>query len=441
MSGIASDFLRPSAQQLGVVSVDNGWSEKRFSFLIEIAYYEFSGELSARKILQGYTNHLGATMSGAMDPQMILYFNNVVTLRNSYIPTEHGQALRTSVGESSQLLRGDYSIPNAFDTPASNLTHLMRPQDVFNSMGRQALMGNDEYLDTRMMFSDSPIKKSNRQNNSAPHYVSGVLRGFRDTGAYADQTENMSNVMADAAGTVKDENVSQDRFFHELVTRTSNFTEGGYVTYGELQSVFPEFDHVAGVIFTTHTNRTQQPYEQHHVGQTEHWGGSDNETIWSTILTQTLPSLMMPLMLTRVAFVATNQTLNGQLDVRVMDAQTFATGLDLTPYAEKFTQDLTHEVLRGLSQNNGIDFYLQMMTDVTGETRIEISIAGSPIVEFASPSFCDGLYAPVLTNNQLAIDAVAHDIQGLAGSLGTQTRYNQNHSPIITQGGMNGSLI
>tara|TARA_B100000929_G_scaffold267488_2_gene235741 strand:- start:1910 stop:3424 length:1515 start_codon:yes stop_codon:yes gene_type:complete len=442
LSGIANEFLRPTAVGQGTVNIDNGWAAPRLRFLIEVAYYDFDGSLTMRKIVQGYTNHIGIGHNGAVDPNMVLYFNNVITLRNSYIATEHGQSLRTAVGEASHLLRGDYKVDQAFGVSQPNMTWLMRPQDVFNSMGRSALAGNEDVLDLRLAFSDSPVKKSSRKNSSAPHYVSGVLKGFRDVHTFGADSEDLPDVMAEAAGTVKDQDLGKDRFFHDLTTQTTSFPEGGSVTYGEMQGVFPEFDHRAVVVLNSQVSRQQQPYEHHQVGQTEHWKGSNNETIWSTILAQSVPSVMMDLMITRIAFMATNQTLDGQVDVRIGDVGTFAEGVDMTPYIDYFVTRLKSEVIAGISQNNHIDFYLTMMADIMGETRITISIAGGPNIDFAAPSFCDALFAPVLTTSQQHIDTVAHDIQSLASGIGTQhlhsTGNNFNPAP---QGGNHESII
>lgn len=443
LSGIANQFLRPAAQGQAMVGIENGWQTARLRFLIEVVYYNFDGSPSVRKIVQGYTSHIGVGNNGSLDPQMILYFNNVITLRETLIETEHGRSLRTSVGEASHLLRGDYQANSMFGGGNPNITWMMRPQDVFTTMGRSTLSGmwGNDVMDLRTTFGDSPIKKSSRKNTSAPHYVAGVLKGYRDTTEFSDNAADLSDMMSQAAGTVKDEDMGGDKFFHQLTTQTATFSEGGTVSLGELNSVFPDFDAKAVVIMSSQVNRSTQPYELHQAGQTESWTSSNNETVWATILAQSLPSIMMDLMITQVAFVATNQTLDGQFYVNIGDVGSFS-NIDMTMYVEQFTSRLKTEILRGLSSNNLADFNLTMMVDIMGETCITLSIAGGPPTEYVAPSFCDALFAPLLTNNQQHIETVAHDMQELSSNINTVHRHGSaNEFQSFPQGGMNESII
>lgn len=424
LSGVASHFLRPATQSTAFANIDNGWETPRLRFIIEVNYYNFNGEPEMTKIIQGYTSHMGVSNQGNIDPQMTLHFNNVITLRQTFTMGDHGRTLRTSVGEASQLLKGDYQANSMFGGGQPNITHMMRPQDIFTTMGRSNLddaWGGD-VMDLRTTFSDSPLKKSNRKNGSAPHFVSDVLRGYRDVNQFSDNVMDISDMMSQAAGTVKDEDIGGDKFFHQLTTQAATFAEGGSVSMGEMWSLFPEFDHVSKIVLLTGMTRTSQPYETHQAGQTEHWNSANNETIWATILAQSLPSAMMDLMITSITFMATNRTVDGQFFVQVGDVQSFA-NIDMSIYVDQFITRLKTEVLRGLSDNNLIDFDLNMTVDITGETRLSISIAGGPLIDYAAPSFSDALFAPVLTNDQQHIESVSHNMQELTSNINTQHRH------------------
>ena len=92
------------------------------------------------------------------------------------------------------------------------------------------------------------------------------------------------------------------------------------------------------------------------------------------------------------------------------------------------------EVLRGLSSNNMIDFEISMTVDVLGETHISISMAGGPKYDYVTPSFCDALMAPVLTNNNDNLRAIGNDIEQLVSNIGTVYGAPQ---PINSGGGSN----
>lgn len=418
LGGVANHFIRPNAQAQGNISIQNGWETSRLRFLIQISYYNHQGELTNRKIIQGYTDQPGYSMSGAVDPNMNMYFNSIITLRHGQVPTPSGLMTRTHVAGADHLLRGqpDTNFYNGYQ----NAMRFMRPEDIFTTMNSFTLDSMD-VQDLRTTFATEPVVKSRRKNNSAPHYVTNALTAYRNTMAFAEDAADISSMYNEARGLVKEDSMTSDKFFFQLKSQTANFASHGYVTYGELCSIFPEFDQVAVVmpIKKVERNNHNTPWVTHQRGDTEYWSSATNETVWASILTQSVPSVMMDLMLTRVAFMATNQTLDGSYHVQVLDAHSFVDNLDLSEYIQQFIQRLQVDILSGLSSNNGIDFRITMLVDVTGDTRVRLSIAGGDEVEFAAPSFCDALYTPVLTENQQDIANLTHDFQFLSENLDT----------------------
>ena len=437
LSGVANQFLRPSAQPQDSIMIDNGWGTPRLRFIFEVSYYDANNDLTNRKILQGYTDYAGvSSQSGAMDPRMTMFFNTVLSLRQSVVMTPSGQSLKTHVESANHLLRGynDYD----FATGQGRMTQLMRPEDLFHTLNATAL-DSDDFVDLRTTFNSEPVVKSRRRNNSAPFYVSGAVNAYRNTIDFADNGADYADMTNEARGQVQEDTMAGDKFFFMLKQHSNSFSQNGTVTYGEMCSMFPEFDHVAVVI--THREIEQQnqmqekPFATHQRGQTEYWTGSNNETVAASILSQSVPSIMMDLMLTRVVFSATNQTLDGTIDVRIMDARSFADGIDLSPYLDFFINRLTSEILRSLSRNNSVDFNLIMSADVLDDTRINLSIGGGYPTEFAAPSYGDALYTPVITNTQHHIQNVAYDVQQLATSVGAENihRHGTNFTPTLQE--------
>lgn len=438
LAGVANQFIRPTAQAQNSISIDHGWATPRLRFIIDIQYQTALGP-SVRKILQGYTSHVGIGSNGFIDPNMVLYFNNVTTLRQSEIMTPHGLMSTNVVSEANQLLRGNYT-PSFLDNNDS-ITWTMRPEDVFKTMGRLSL-GNTDVADLRVSFAESPLKKSKRKNNSASHYVSDIMGCYDKTfnAVEMDNTLDYSESMNMAGGLTKEDGMYSDPFFNELLLKTSNFTQGGFVTYGELNALSPELDQRAKFIpLKNVTKSSSNPFEPHRTGQTEHWHGSNNETLWATILSHSIPSIMMDLMLTRVAFMATNQTINGEYVIKILDVNSFAEGINLNPYIDQFLTRLKSEILKGISSNNLIDFNITVMVDVLGETRLTLAIAGGPPIEFATPSFCDGLFSMLLTNNSDQITNNAFDLQTLSDNMSVSNAGQQNYSS-FSNGGNDGYI-
>jgi hypothetical protein len=401
--------------------IDNGWSTPRFRFCIKVLEYDQFNATQTLKVVQGYTGYVGLSHGGHVDPNMPLYFNNVIVMRQTITSTPGGQSVHVAIADADHIIRGFYQ-PTYNERP--DLIYTMRPEDLFITTGRSALQGED-IVDTRLGFAASPLKKSRRKNSAAPYYLTQVVRNYRDVNDLADPNGDYNTMMAEAKGAVQEGSVEADAFLRTIKNYSTNFAMTGAVTYGEMCSIFPELDHIATIMPAKQVTRNNtMGLENHAVGQTEYWNGASNETVWSSILSQSVPSLMIDLMLFRIAFTATNETLTGEYYVEVGDPGSMVEGLDLSPYIDVFKTRLVTEVLRGLSSNNQINFRVNMVVDIMGETRIAISIGGGPLIDYATPSYSDALFAPILASSQGQVESFTYDLQSLSSAIGLETIHN-----------------
>lgn len=410
LAGVAGSIIRPSATAAGAVSIDNGWDTRRFRFLIEAVSRDFNGNENI-EYLSGYTDHADTSIqSQAIDPNMVLHINNVVRARRVVEQTPFGAQSRVTVGESSQILTGSYN-PNFGGV--MNSAQTMRPEDVFGSLNAQVL-GQDAF-DLRNTFAGG-AKKSNRLNGAATSYLSRVLQSHKLAFAKAGYAEDPTVVMDDAAGMVREGLISTDPFL-SMLQRHTGFQGGTSISYGQLCHMAQgNLDERVQVIMSRGV--VQQGWQAHQRGSSEHWSGTTSETVFATILSHSVPSIMMDLMLTQVTISITNRTLHGGFESQFLAApESFAQGMDLSPQLELFNHRLESEVLRDLTQNNMIDISLVLHVDVLGDTMIDISLMGAPTIRYVMPSFCDALMAPVITNNANDVVSLASDISALADTI------------------------
>ncbi len=414
LAGLAGSVVRPASEAQGVVSIEQGWGQPRFRFMMEVRHTPFAGGEFVQ-YLTGYTDHVGVSHGGHLDPNMRLYFNNSIMTRvvTEYGPTGH--YTRQTVSDASHIITGDYSPDfNSMHRTA----HTMRPEDVFGTMNtfrlRDVIDDPNDLFDTRTTFAQGTMKKSRRSNGSAPTYLSRLMNTWSNTMAGADTNASEGEIYAKAAGDVREGLVSQDTFLNVLQMNTS-LQEGSSITYAELNHISPGLDDRTQVAMSTGAVRTSH-LENHRAGQTEHWGGTTNETIVATILAHSIPAIMMDLMLTNVVFFVTNQTLHGQYHMELVHTEGFA-NVDLTPYGNAFMRRLETEVLTDLTHNNQIGLQIQGHVDVLGESRFTISYNSGPPIEYAVPSFADALMAPIITNNADNLRILASDVEALTDNL------------------------
>lgn len=476
---IAGEFLRPSTQALGVAQIANNWQAERLRFMMHITIEvpDTSGSVQYQhKIVQGYTSHVGVDQNGNVDPSMTLHFNGVMSYRESHIQTPHGMTVRPSwTDKPEQILTGT---PKVNPGMPNQTTRLMRPRDVFDNMaainvshlgGQDAIsghyghpqqFGNQQFSgqmdDLCTPFITSPTVKSSRDHTRPSHFVSSIFDAWREASREeeADDTFGVGdpNVQHNTYTIAQNKlrakgSFDGDVFFSKLNIETQ-FAEGGYVTYGELAQVAPEIDNpqVSTILFRRDVVRQQQKFQGDategmfpdvpSAGQGEYWGGENLETIWATILTNSIPALMVDNYLTYAAFHITNQTVDGQPIVTPLGTNSIIGGDSnaLYNFTRQFLTRIETEVVRSLSRDNLIDYNVTMKIDVAGDTFIRLSLAGKPEVMYSTPSFADSTFSPILAPNAQFVGQMGNQFHQFIGAVGDRlegrSHYNQQtHYP------------
>jgi hypothetical protein len=412
----AGAFLKPSAVSTGTANLANGFGEKRFSFMMELRR-DNVGHLGGgmRYILTGYTNHLGVSaLSGHMnlDPNMLFYINNIFELRDTYIPTPHGNEHQVNVASSRHVLHNqgaaDYTSMQSM-TPQ----YTLRPEDIMSEL---------EYSDTVFSQADtingtsvlSGPRLSDRRNESRPTYLTNTIKSFQDAQMDSDAYDggaseydqlNTSQVWSHTRDKLRDAPVSANSFMSLLMASTS-YKQTGFVSYSELCHLLPGMDQVAEVVMSSAHAKTME----YQPGQGENWNSMSQETLASTIIQQMTPAIMSDCLLTKVGFIATNDTIGSVDDVRVYAANGFTEGLDYSRYISHFIERLKREVLQDISHFNAVRYSVEVHIDMLNESYYKVSLDGGPFVWHTAPTFCDGLYAPVVSGSHDSLENMASDV-------------------------------
>lgn len=416
MAGVAGQIIRPTSEAMGQAQITNGWDTRRFRFMMAVEKEGYAGTTEIQ-YLTGYTDEVGVSHGGHLNPNMRLYFNNSIVTRRTLMQTAMGNQYVQGVREASQIILGGYQPQyNGFNMSMNNVQATMRPFDVFASL--QSSQGDPSGMtsmyDLRSSFAEG-FKKSSYKNNAAPSYLSNVMTTLNDAFATAEGSEDLQGIYTKAVDSQRSEMLANDPFL-STAARNTSLMEGGSITYQELCTLSPGLDQIVDV----HTYDTIHRSNAHQRGHTEHWHGSNNETVFATILSHSIPSVMMDLMITRCHITATNRTLDGSLDLRVSGTQTFVEGLDMSPYLQSLLSRLRHEVFRDLTMNNSIDLYVDCDINLVAESKINISVSGGPMTPFCVPSFCDGAFSPVLTNSMDSLLYLSHDLEQLSSNASVQ---------------------
>lgn len=393
LGGVAGHIIRPS-MDFTQVGIDNGWNERRFRFsaLLSLGKSGHTGQIL--QWVSGYTNAAAATMSGSIDPDMVLYFNDSITLAQTTEPVPGlGMQTRTRVVDASHILTATRPQFTLDDADVS-----LRPEDVFSSMQNRHRFGdtmNDVYDERSIIVAPT---KSRRTNGRQADWLSRTLSAFSNRALSPEGGDgDFEDMVNSARGTVREADIYSDRFFNSLMRLTS-YKQEMSITYGELCSVFDVHEEAVDLIWQGGVSRAR-PASDHREEQ-EGWNGGGVETMIATILSQSIPGIITSCMLTGIEFMASNRVsadLGSPYDIKVTNSRTVTEGMDQSPSIRRFIDLLMVEVLPGLTNNNHIDLEVYMYCDIFEDLRIEVSVAGGPITPFINPTYCDRLSAPIVS--------------------------------------------
>lgn len=407
LAGIAGSFLRPQAEMAGGVQMYNGWDLHRVRFLMTLAVPMGAGAYNYQ-LIAGYSDHYGVSQDGVnIDPNMRLFFNSTLSVNACPVDVPGvGAVNQMRVAEAAQIL----APPPGYTDGSAIGTHTMRPEDIMNACSTSGYTDGTR-MDMRTNFSMAPVKKSMRTNTIAADYLSKTMSAVNQA-MQVDARMQQETMYAEARGTVVEPLLLHDPFIAIIAART-RFKETGYITYAELCSIFPETDHVREQIIQGAAQQTLVPGR----GQSEYWHVPTNETVVATILSQAVPALMLEVMLSKVSFIATNDNINGQPDLGIVDHRSFAEGINAVPHCNHFRHRFLTEVMRDITHNNMMTVYLAVTCSVIGDTVITVSLNGGPKIDYVVPSFCDSMFSPLITTNHLALNTMATDIETLNSAL------------------------
>jgi hypothetical protein len=426
LSDVAGTLLTQQAMPEGMCHIPNNWNTPRLRFFIEIEY-NATNLTRQRQILTGYTDHgdvsslMGSTVN--FDPQMRVYFNNTVTLRDSFMRAVDGStSYRTTMADDSQILRagGDtYSNLQGQGYSSGNV-HALRPEDLFAGQAASVSVmarGGGQILDTRSSFAMG-ARKSTRDNTVPSRYLAKCITALGQAYSHTDMENTPPTAVWNSAfATVREQQMTTDLFFGILSNRTQ-YSQQGYVTYYELCGLLPGLDDQAQYLRPGSMRQTTESYQR---GRHEHWAGTGTETLYAARLTSAIPGIMIENMMTKIGFFATNRTVDGKftIDYHENSVGSFTDGIDLTMFLQRFEMTVILEVLNTLTQNSLIDIEVNMFIDLLGETFISVGVGGAPAVQFTAPTFCDALFAPVMTLNPQYVSDMGEDIGTLVSFIDT----------------------
>lgn len=420
LAGVANRFIKPDSTVENIIQIPNGWNEKRLRFFLEVVTEDQIGNRQT-EYLVGFTDHSGLSLSNFIDPNMRCYISTVTTTRTTYVRTPLGNQIYQNVIDSSHVL----SNPNYTGITSANKVYGLRPEDIYSQIENAELIEGTEvgsFHDTRNQFNLTP-EKSKRSNAISATYTTNILNAYMQTSRSSDATAGRSYMLDHSRAIVKSESSMNDPFITFI--RNRNHQGGNLFNYSDLLALDPNISNVTVVLPMPQAHRASL----HQAGSTASWSSSDGETVFASCISQSLPGYMLDYSINKIHLIATNQDIGGRINIKVADAYSLMSGVDISEYIQGLVFKLEHELFKGLSFNNQMAFMLDVRCDLLGESWISVSLNSSPVITYVCPSFCDALMTPVTTTNIDRLNSISNDFDHLLEQLGDNNIVNTSMQP------------
>lgn len=421
LAGISGSMMSPSASPGNEILIPQGWGERRVRFLIEVYVTTNTGSTYIY-YFQGYTSHLGVSDSGNIDPKMEFHINSFLRVTRSTQYAANGLVAMDVVTESAHVINGAVQ----YDFRDNSDQYTMRPHDVFTGMQSSHLEEAYNYhgdeavglTDTRLVLTD-PIR-SNRENNVPSKFIAKMVTNYNNGVMLNEFGQSETDIMDRCRHMTNETNLSENSFIRSMAN-IKGYGNGTDFTFSDLEILDPDVTRVTNYL----TVGASQARTMNVAGQSAYWNDASRDTVVATMLSNSIPAIMMELMISKIYFRTTNLDSQGMINTVIIDGKSL-TSADIAPYFAKFKLKLEREILPDVSFNNQEMFAIDMSVDLFGDTVLNLSLNGAPNVMYTTPSFCDSLISPIVTNDKTAFYSTVNDFEVLINQLG-----NVNTAPSI----------
>lgn len=447
VAGFAGQIVNMNAKPDGELNIDlNGWNCRRFLYMMSVDIYAQGSVLPNRQIIMGWSENSEMSLQGSIDPQMRFTINSIVSLRQVDTVSQGRRITKMVPIDCSHVLSNQaYS--------GLNRTSEMRidPYDVMGLM----MVGKGLYQeeDDAPLYNYAGIHgktptKVQRKFAQPASYLAGILKGFGDAVSSKRNIDtnlpcevDHATLCTTAQSFVSGSTASNDGFMMAVRSVAADGYLTNYFTLRDLSVLQPSHPMETFLQGDTRENtrvETRSRYskavlgeEAHETGSTNPWSGNDVVTQFAAIVSQGLPGLMMELFFTEVHFRATNETQDGNILIELMAPPNTFEKFDSRQFAELFEERVATDILRDACKNGMITFDLECRCDIITETWIDICLGGGESKTFNTPTFCDSLMTPMLSNPDNA-NGLANDMNTIVSDivLGDNQYNAKNHGVI-----------
>lgn len=450
----SGSILHLNAAQGAETMIENGWETPRNVFMLDVEGTSLVGTAD-RYIFTGYTSHDAfATMSDDLDPNVELFFNNVLTLK-AY--TDHSGKRVYRIDNANQLLRQVTFNPMNYQNPTERVvdvhglslveapngqremlipTHL-RPTDVLShlheSMVRDIDIGSEDdeeeastkdgsmFLSPASRATNRTAIMSNYSNNVPNSYLARSLTALREVNNTMDYDGGDYGNHLEAAGrhnAIREQSLDGNAVLNKLLVDMDSQRRAS-LSFRRFSGAFPEVNHPS----IKQVVRDQGVSNLEYYG---YWTGRDSNTIAAATICAIVPALMLNCGMVVAGFHVSNSTydsFSGQhyhldwMEDRGHYIQGFVSpDLPQMDLITKFTDLIKSQLMPILTKNNQIQVGASINISIYKDAIVSVSLDNEPAIQRAAPAFASGLWSHLIGTSSRSVDGIGNTLINISSA-------------------------
>lgn len=410
-NGLGNQILQPSPAHQGVMPIANGWEAPRRRFVMEVVVTQPTGS-ELHYYFNGYTD-IDEIINGSLNMNTEFFINSF-TVMSRTVGGPYNQVFERII-ESAQVINGQI-----VSSAGNNQLFTMRPTDLFAGIQSNYLKSSYEMnnygstFEDRRFMSVGESVRSDRANNMTNAYLARMVDSYRMASDSAVPGQNGSTLLSRSSQMCYEGSLTENPFLIAL-SHVKGVRGGVSFNLKDLVAIDPD-----AMSRTTHARlNTNELMKLPRAGQGESWGGQSAATMFAVKLGNALPALMMENFISRATITSNNHSSGGMMYTQVIPISGM-TMMDLSRNCEILRRRLETEVFYDLSFNNAGIYSVSIDANLFSELKMTVSFE-SETLDFVLPTFCDSIYAPVITDDRGLFDNMVTGMELVANRAGSST--------------------
>lgn len=450
---LSSGILVPSTRARDT-KIDGGWRERRIIFAMVVETETLDRYRDIRYI-SGYTDRSDYAIDShgnVLFPEdMRLYFNSVTKITMTEIASRStgGRSIKPTVRDNNLLLRKDSIRSDKYDAdqrPGRNSIRnplLLRPQDILRRKSSvnvlSSLLGDNSAnrsINGVGQFVRPTILSRRKNNNSAEYlattigkYVEARSMGEDDASNSGFIDQGQDNDYLSQASIIASEDIMSNDVLYDKINRASSMFDLGYVEWGELKRMAPDFDEHRDLPFTTWKAREKaanRRYRDSSPDGRSYTSGMVNyensasfydtsvESMCSLMIAQAIPQILIDSMYSGIeGLTLTSHPQRGEPTVHMSMAFPFVNGIPVEYGFNYLKSQMANVVLPNVTKNGSISIEAIVNASIDQDIEVWISVDGGPEEYRAYPVWAESLIPPLVTDDVSDLESISSNVAGL----------------------------